>query len=1048
MTAALNRPLAAGLGDAWMLVGLFFVVMAVVSLVLRSRDRAATSWVGPLALVLGILPVVAVTLVVVMNALANNPTTGVEPGSFFGRIGLVGSVVPPLVLTTLTIVGFAIRERSARFAFVAGLFANLTATTAYLFLQAPLGLRLEPSLWVRLAQVNALVATATALAWMGALVVDRRRRPDEPDRSLSGLLSATSHLAIALNLIILSGGTMALWLDPTSTRLQLVIASPAGALALVLGAGMIVARSRLIGESVGVGWLCFGLVCLADFLALGLGYRDRGNWFAYHGMMIAQAMAGLALPLFAWRHGQIRQTPTTDQARSVVVRWSLVTLGIVVLFTVRGYWADPQAPWWEVGALVVMAGLTAGLAGWGVRPRLIWLAAGLLNLAASGWWCGRAGWWSSSPGGWALADLVLINIIALALPAPGWMAIERRWIQNPRRWALPIHQIAAWGALGLLAWVVALSLLGNAGGSTDHPLAALGWGAVAAMLLALGAGLWDDRVRAPVAGLYLLGLIASGWAVVLFSLPPRWLAWSGTLVLAAYSVGTSYLWSRRATLGELADRLGLPRPDHADPVANLAWLVPANLTLAAGVLILSLGTIVTDPALALRSASAHAALAECLAIGLLARGARRTGLQIATLGVGTIGAVAWGWAWIEPGSSSAPLDRAAVLLAATMGGAAVYGLGLGKLRRLDDDWNLAARRVVPILLGLAGLVLVGVLLAEGVDRVQGYRVAIAPIALVVVALTIVGGAGAALVAAIVPGRDPLGLSERGRTAYVYGAEVLIAALGAHLKLTLPWLFTGRFIHYWPLMLMALAFAGVSLSEIFRRQRRLVLAEPLDRTGAFLPVLPLLTALWNVPRPGEDVVYLLLVGVLYAVLASLRSSVGFGALAALAGNGAIWAWLSHHDRLSLLAHPQLWVIPPALCVLVGASLNRDRLTRTQWTGTQYGALLAIYLASTADIVLTGVARAPWLPVVLAGLAVAGIFTGIFLRVRGFLFLGVGFLSLALFSIIWYAAVDLHQTWLWAASGVVAGVLILILFGLFEKKRHEVLRVVGQLKEWNP
>ena len=55
---------------------------------------------------------------------------------------------------------------------------------------------------------------------------------------------------------------------------------------------------------------------------------------------------------------------------------------------------------------------------------------------------------------------------------------------------------------------------------------------------------------------------------------------------------------------------------------------------------------------------------------------------------------------------------------------------------------------------------------------------------------------------------------------------------------------------------------------------------------------------------------------------------------------------------------------------------------------------------------------------------------------------------MFSIVWYAAVDLHQTWLWAASGVVAGIIILVVFALFEKKRNEVLHLVGQLKEWNP
>ena len=95
-----------------------------------------------------------------------------------------------------------------------------------------------------------------------------------------------------------------------------------------------------------------------------------------------------------------------------------------------------------------------------------------------------------------------------------------------------------------------------------------------------------------------------------------------------------------------------------------------------------------------------------------------------------------------------------------------------------------------------------------------------------------------------------------------------------------------------------------------------------------------------------------------------------------------------------------------------------------------------------------ARGPGLPLVLAALSIAGIFAGILLRVRGFLFLGLGFLSLALFTVVWYAAVDLRQTWLWWACGIVAGLLILAVFALFEKKRLEVLRVVGQLKEWQP
>ena len=70
----------------------------------------------------------------------------------------------------------------------------------------------------------------------------------------------------------------------------------------------------------------------------------------------------------------------------------------------------------------------------------------------------------------------------------------------------------------------------------------------------------------------------------------------------------------------------------------------------------------------------------------------------------------------------------------------------------------------------------------------------------------------------------------------------------------------------------------------------------------------------------------------------------------------------------------------------------------------------------------------------------------LRVRAFLFLGTGFLSLALFTVIWYAAVDLEQTWIWWASGIVLGVLVFLLFALFERKQHELLEVVERLKQW--
>ena len=1047
--ALTGRPLDEGQAWSWAAAGGLFLAMGAASFGLRQFGKDRQIWARPagaLLAVMGALPMVAVTVFVVAAALKGNPIVGPEPGSFFGRIGQAGSYVPPILLLAATLVGFAIRERSSGSAFAAGLTLNLAATVALLMAGASAGWTFDARLWVLLAQLNAVVAAITALAWIGTLVGWRRRLGEPGPVPAEGLLGTSVALGVALNLIVLIGGALTLFVDPVPPKALQAIAGPLGFVALAMAAGAVVAWSRSRGRPIAPDWPGIAVLCLAVLLGLTLTSRDTGNWLAYHGMMVGLALAGGMLPLFAWQDAGLRLAAVADEARSAAGRWSTVALGLVALFAIRGYGSDPQSPWWTVGGLATMAGLAAVLACWSARPGYVRLAAGLLNLAMTFGWCTWA-LWAGTPRGWpSMVDLLNVNVVALALPAPLWLRIGRRFLPW-EGWPAPFHRVASWGALGTLMFVVAAALADDALGGTDRPGGLIGWAAVAATAVALGTGLCAGGARAPIAGLYLLGLGAAGWGVAQLHLPPHRLAWTGSMTLAAYSVGTSYLWSRRAALRDVADRLGIPRPDPGDPEADLSWLVPANLALAAGVLALAIGTILTEPEVALRSASAHAALAQGLAIGLLARGARRSRLQAVALAVGVAGAAAWGWAWIAPGTPTAWPDRAAVALAALVGGFTLYGLGLTKLAKRVGDWTLAARRLVPYLLGLAGAVLAVILGVELYQRSEGLAIPMAAPAVATVALALAAAAAAALIAAVVPGRDPLGLSDRGRTAYVYGAEALIAILGLQLRLAMPWLFSGMFARYWSLILLGVAFAGVGLGELFRRQGRLVLAEPLERTGALLPVFPLLAAYWIAQRPGEDVVFLVLVGALYATLSSLRSSPGFGALAALAGNAAIWSWLGHRDGVGLLAHPQLWVIPPALCLLAGAHLNRDRLTAAQSAAIRHVAALAIYLASTADILLVGVAQAPWLPAVLAALSVAGIGAGIVLRVRGFLFLGLGFLSLALFSIIWFAAVDLRQTWLWAASGVAAGVAILAAFALVEKKRLEVLRVVGQIREWN-
>jgi len=277
--------------------------------------------------------------------------------------------------------------------------------------------------------------------------------------------------------------------------------------------------------------------------------------------------------------------------------------------------------------------------------------------------------------------------------------------------------------------------------------------------------------------------------------------------------------------------------------------------------------------------------------------------------------------------------------------------------------------------------------------------------------------------------------------------VLLGLLFLHIRITLPWLFTGFFMRYWPFLVMLIAFVGVGLSEIFHRQQRRILAEPLERTGALLPVLPVL-GFWMLPPEVDFSVLLLVVGSLYIALSLARQSFRYGILAALAANGALWYFLSRQHGFAFYVHPQLWLIPPALCVLAAAYINRRQLSESQMTGIRYLSSVTIYVSSTADVFTNGVAEAPWLPVVLGGLSILGILLGIMLRVRAFLFLGTAFLLLALFTIIWHAAVDLEHTWLWWVTGIVAGVLMLLLFGLFEKRRQSVLELMEKLKEWRP
>ncbi len=194
------------------------------------------------------------------------------------------------------------------------------------------------------------------------------------------------------------------------------------------------------------------------------------------------------------------------------------------------------------------------------------------------------------------------------------------------------------------------------------------------------------------------------------------------------------------------------------------------------------------------------------------------------------------------------------------------------------------------------------------------------------------------------------------------------------------------------------------------------------------------------------VLLLLASALYACVSLSQRSFWFALIAALAGNFALWSVLTDQG-VEFLAHPQVWIIPLALIVLASEYVNRDQLRPALATGLRYAGVGMVYVASTADLFIAGVGNSWLLPLVLAGLCVAGVLLGILVRVRAFLFLGVGFLVLDVFTMIWHAAVNRQHTWVWWVSGLVLGVIILALFALFEKRRNDVLRLAEAIKHWS-
>jgi hypothetical protein len=994
------------------------------------------TYVRNLLLLFALAPLAILAAFFVAKALDARPLVGPDPSSWFARIGIEASYGIPLVVLALTFVGYAVRDRSNGFAFAAGLLFNIVATIVVLLRFARGTGTLDATAWITVAQVNAIVSGIIALVWLGTYKFALANKNPRSSRLLVTQVALSAALCGAF--LIPAVIVLAVRISPLTWTTNADGFLGWGAVALAIAATSWIHRGRIVSQR-GCALIIAALVALA---AVTAARYDTGNLIAYHTLLVGCCAAAWILP------------PATRLANAIVaqsadaqvpIRWSAPStrlLAIAAVFLV--FWAhsrDPQAPWWSVAALVVLSARNVWIVyregGW----QNMWIAALLFNIAVSALWVDWGNKFIPTRGIGAFCEFLWINVLAAAVMAIVSVVLEcSRHAERSQR-GIAFHRFAAWAIVAVLLLTTAAGLISDLMQESFATTVAIAWAAWLAAAIVATACLWDAAARWSAACLYCVGLIAVGMYLDGLNLHTPLFQWALANALAAYLLITSAIWSSADRLKRTAARVGLILPNE---FAGHGWLVAINLLLGVGVLLLVVWIELTMENFRERIIAAYAVGAQVFAIGLLAHGAVRTRLQYLALVWGVFFAVAFGWAWLPPNVGAPWLHRLIVTVVAIAATVVLYGFGLVKFYRRENEWTRAAAQLLPSLTGIAAALILVALGIEVAEYVQTHHVAISPAAIAAVAVALAGLAAAALVAALVPGRDPLGLSERGRTVYVYAAEALAALLFLHIRVTMDWLFRGWFLRFWPLIVMLIAFIGVGLSELFQRRRQRVLSEPLETTGALLPLLPAL-GFWIVSSQVHYSLLLLSIGVLYAALSVLRGSFLYGVLAAIAANGALWYLLSQRDGLELTQHPQLWLIPPALCALAAGYINRDRLSQEQSVALRYASAIVIYVSSTADIFINVVAEAPWLPAVLAGLSILGVLAGIMLRVQSFLYLGIMFLIVALLTIIWHAAEQ--WTWLWWVTGIITGILILAVFGLIEKRRDDVKRVVDELKHWH-
>jgi hypothetical protein len=956
-------------------------------------------------------------------------------------------------------------RRAEDWAFGAALGVNLAASLVVWYFQRTIPF---VAWWLLLVQANVIATAAVALVWLAA----RRRLYALRELSIrtSPLLGVQVTLAAAGNAVVLALPVLSLLGTPSSLPSWAgQLATPAGWAALLLG-GM-AAKWYLIETAprnvfhVG-GAMALALpVMLTCYTAQGRLPLDLGPWASYHVLLTLLSVGGLLLLAAGMTVRKYVSSPwlAAVPSSATIQAWVAWIGAIVVALSLLWSLHDAGGAWWRARAILSVSVATGLLAMWLRRPGYVYVSGLLLN--AAGTLLGLAVGHATAVG------LAEVNIFCLAAGATIWAilrGVHREGVPSPvlDDRPLPFAHAAAVVGLGALCALAAVFFFRTLNPPRLDEIDALGWTALGAVAAALLVHLWDRTARFPLAGLYVLVLASLAFIHHFRAWSPWGTTWAIASELPAFvlvAAAAGWVLPRARPVWRALRIPEEPGRWSADWFVYVQFALTAvGAVMAAWIAIdFDFEGVMADKA-RLGMGGRIAAIAGALmllgtAVVMASHRERpgRRGWHFAGFASGALLQCTIGWSTLSTEATAPWLHRSVTLMVAAALMTYLSSMGLRKIVPAARDWAASGRKISPALGALALVALAGVMAQEvyWYDHPGGVPLGLTET--LIVAAALVGLIATGLALAVVPDLDPLGLSERGRTVYVYVAEALLLLVCLHVGLTLPHLFhSGIVRRYWMLIVMGVAFVGAGLSEWFHRRRMPVLSEPFEWTAFLLPIVPA-AAFWfpvaGIPSlgiAGPSPAVWLLIGAFYSICAYLRRPAGTAlpsALAVAAFNMGLWVLWTRLD-IGLTDRPQLWIIPVGLCVLVAEFLNHDRLTSAQSGAVRYLALSLIYVSSTVDMVLTGIENNIWLPLVLMFLSVAGILLGILLRVRSFLVLGLTFLMVLMLTMLKYAAYDLGQMWTLYACGVLTAAAIIALFAVFEKRRNDILRAAEKFKRW--